>query len=31
MFSMEFLITAMVVVLIPGTGVIYTVSNGISL
>lgn len=29
MFSPEFLITALVVVLIPGTGVIYTVSNGI--
>lgn len=29
MFSMEFFITAIVVVLIPGTGVIYTVSNGI--
>lgn len=29
MFSPEFLLTALVVVLIPGTGVIYTVSNGI--
>lgn len=29
MFSPEFLITALVVVLIPGTGVIYTVSTGI--
>ncbi len=29
MFSPEFLITAFVLVLIPGTGVIYTISNGI--
>ncbi len=29
MFSMEFLLTALVVVLIPGTGVIYTVSTGL--
>jgi threonine/homoserine/homoserine lactone efflux protein len=29
MFSTEFLITSLVVVLIPGTGVIYTISNGI--
>lgn len=31
MISPEFLITAMVVVIIPGTGVIYTLMNGISL
>ncbi len=31
MFSMEFLLTSLVVVLIPGTGVIYTVSNGLFL
>ncbi|WP_320175117.1 LysE family translocator [Maridesulfovibrio sp.] len=31
MISYEFLITALVVVLIPGTGVIYTVSNGLFL
>lgn len=31
MVSVEFLITALVVVLIPGTGVIYTVSNGLFL
>lgn len=31
MFSTEFLITSLVVVLIPGTGVIYTVSNGLFL
>ena len=29
MFSIEFLTTAIVVVLIPGTGVLYTISNGI--
>jgi threonine/homoserine/homoserine lactone efflux protein len=29
MLSVEFLITSLVVVLIPGTGVIYTVSNGL--
>ena len=29
MFSAEFLLTSLVVVLIPGTGVIYTVSNGL--
>ncbi|MFI4912972.1 MAG: LysE family translocator [Sedimentisphaeraceae bacterium JB056] len=29
MFNLEFLITSLVVVLIPGTGVIYTVSNGL--
>lgn len=29
MFSLEFLVTSLVVVLIPGTGVIYTVSNGL--
>jgi threonine/homoserine/homoserine lactone efflux protein len=29
MFSTEFLITSLVVVLIPGTGVIYTISNGL--
>ncbi|WP_028574695.1 LysE family translocator [Desulfonatronovibrio hydrogenovorans] len=29
MFSVEFLITSLVVVMIPGTGVIYTVSNGL--
>ena len=29
MFSMEFLTTSLIVVLIPGTGVIYTVSNGL--
>ncbi len=31
MLSTEFLLTSLVVVLIPGTGVIYTVSNGIFL
>jgi len=31
MFSYEFLLTSLVVVLIPGTGVIYTVSNGLLL
>ena len=31
MFSTEFLITSLVVVLIPGTGVVYTISNGIFL
>jgi threonine/homoserine/homoserine lactone efflux protein len=31
MFSTEFLITSLVVVLIPGTGVIYTISNGLFL
>lgn len=31
MFSSEFLITSLVVVLIPGTGVIYTVSTGLFL
>ena len=31
MFSAEFFITSLVVVLIPGTGVIYTVSNGLFL
>lgn len=31
MFSTEFLITSLVVVLIPGTGVIYTVSTGLFL
>jgi threonine/homoserine/homoserine lactone efflux protein len=31
MFSAEFLLTSFVVVLIPGTGVIYTVSNGLFL
>jgi len=30
MFSAEFLITSLVVVLIPGTGVIFTVSTGLS-
>ncbi len=30
MFSMEFLLTSLVVVLIPGTGVIYTVSTGLA-
>ena len=29
MFSTEFLMTSLVVVLIPGTGVIYTISNGL--
>ena len=29
MFSTEFLLTSLVVVLIPGTGVIYTVSSGL--
>ena len=29
MFSAEFLLTSLIVVLIPGTGVIYTVSNGL--
>ena len=31
MFSTEFLITSLIVVLIPGTGVIYTISNGLFL
>jgi threonine/homoserine/homoserine lactone efflux protein len=31
MFSTEFLLTSLVVILIPGTGVIYTVSNGLFL
>jgi threonine/homoserine/homoserine lactone efflux protein len=31
MFSTEFLLTSLIVVLIPGTGVIYTVSNGLFL
>ena len=31
MFSAEFLLTSLVVVLIPGTGVIYTISNGLFL
>jgi threonine/homoserine/homoserine lactone efflux protein len=31
MFNTEFLITSLIVVLIPGTGVIYTVSNGLFL
>ena len=31
MFSTEFLVTAFVVVLVPGTGVIYTVSTGLAL
>lgn len=31
MFSTEFLVTSLIVVLIPGTGVIYTVSNGLFL
>ena len=31
MISSEFLLTSLVVVLIPGTGVIYTISNGIFL
>jgi threonine/homoserine/homoserine lactone efflux protein len=31
MFSTDFLLTSLVVVLIPGTGVIYTVSNGLFL
>jgi len=30
MFSTEFLLTALVVVLVPGTGVIYTVSTGLT-
>ena len=29
MFDMEFLTTSLIVVLVPGTGVIYTVSNGL--
>jgi len=29
MFNMEFLTTSLIVVLVPGTGVIYTVSNGL--
>jgi threonine/homoserine/homoserine lactone efflux protein len=29
MFTTEFLITSLIVVLIPGTGVIYTISNGL--
>ena len=31
MFSSEFFITSLIVVLIPGTGVIYTVSTGLFL
>ena len=31
MLSAEFLLTSLVVVLIPGTGVIYTISNGLFL
>ncbi len=31
MFSSEFLLTSLVVVLVPGTGVIYTISNGLFL
>lgn len=31
MLTMEFLITSLIVVLIPGTGVLYTVSNGLFL
>ena len=31
MFTPEFLITSLIVVLIPGTGVVYTVSTGLSL
>ena len=31
MFTTEFLLTSLIVVLIPGTGVIYTISNGIFL
>jgi threonine/homoserine/homoserine lactone efflux protein len=31
LISLEFLLTALVVVLVPGTGVIYTVSNGLFL
>ena len=31
MFSLEFLITSFIVVLIPGTGVVFTVSTGIAL
>lgn len=31
MFSAEFLLTSLVVILIPGTGVIYTISNGLFL
>ena len=31
MFSAEFLLTSLVVVLVPGTGVIYTISNGLFL
>ena len=31
MFSMEFIMTSLVVVLIPGTGVIYTISSGLFL
>jgi threonine/homoserine/homoserine lactone efflux protein len=31
MFSAEFLLTSLVVVLVPGTGVIYTVSTGLAL
>ena len=30
MFNIEFLLTSLVVVLIPGTGVIYTVSTGLA-
>ena len=30
MISIEFLITSLIVVLIPGTGVIFTVSTGIT-
>ncbi len=29
MFSLEFLTTSLIVVLVPGTGVIYTISNGL--
>ena len=31
MISIEFLITAFIVVIAPGTGVIYTIANGLSL
>ena len=31
MFSMQFILTSLVVVLVPGTGVIYTISNGLFL
>jgi hypothetical protein len=30
MFTAEFLITSLVVVLVPGTGVVFTVSTGLS-